>query len=179
MGKLIALLRGINVAGANKVPMAELRTICEGLGWQNVETYIQSGNVVFQASGSAASSETALEKAIEAHLALSIPVIVRPADQWSALVAGNPFAEIAEAEANRVMMLLAKAKFDPDAAAALQARAADGEQVRQAGEVLWVHYPGGAGTSKLSPSLFDRLAGSRVTARNWRTVVKLKEMAGA
>ena len=90
--------------------------------------------------------------------------------------ASNPFPEAAEAQPNRLMMMLSKAPPKPDAVAALPERARDGERIASAGGALWIHYPDGAGTSRLSPSLIDRLIGSPATARNWRTVLKIQEM---
>lgn len=179
LSPFIALLRGINVSGRNKIPMAELRTLCEGLGWSDVRTYIQSGNVVFRAGGSAAALEASLEAAIRSHFGLDIAVVVRAAADWPAYVAGNPFPEASETEPNRVMLALSKAAPKAGAADAIQARAAAGERVVGVGDALWFHYPDGAGTTKLTPALLDRLAGSPVTARNWRTVRKLAEMAAA
>ena len=87
-----ALLRAVNVGG-RKLPMADLRTLCGGLGWENVRTYIQSGNIVFDAEGKADSLERELETAIEKEFALDVPVIVRSAAQWDKIVAANPFEE--------------------------------------------------------------------------------------
>ena len=179
MGRNIALLRGINVGGRTSIPMAELRALCESLGWKEVQTYIQSGNVVFDVKGAAASLEAQLEEAVERKFGIAIPVLVRSAGAWHALVAANPFHEAAEAEPNRVMLSLSKRPPAAGAAAAIQERARNGERVEDSGGTLWIHYPGGAGTSKLTPALLDRLAGSPVTARNWRTVVKLAEMVEA
>lgn len=174
----IALLRGINVSGRNKIAMAELRTLCAELGWGAVETYIQSGNVIFRADGPAAQLEVALEQAIARRFALSIPVVVRAAADWPAYLAGNPFPGPSQATPNYVMLTLSKAPPKPGAAEGLQERAAHGEQIVQVGDALWVYYQNGAGASKLSPALFDRLVGSPVTARNWRTALKLAELAG-
>ncbi len=174
MGKRIALLRGINVGGGNKVPMAELRALCGTLGWGSVETYIQSGNVVFEAEGEG--HEAALENAVAERFGLSIPVAVRAADQWSAYIASNPFPNAAESEPNRLLLTLSKAPLAPDAVAALRKRASFGERVAEAAGALWIHYPDGAGRSKLMPGLIDRLAGSPCTSRNWRTAVKIGEM---
>jgi uncharacterized protein (DUF1697 family) len=173
----IALLRGINVTGRNKVPMAELRSLCGELGWAGVRTYIQSGNVIFAAAGPRAEQETRLERAIETRFGLSIPVIVRAAKDWPDYVAGNPFPEASRTEANRVLLALSKATPAPDAEGRLRERAAHGERVTRVDDALWVHYPSGVGQSKLSPALFDRLVGSPVTARNWRTVLRIHEMA--
>lgn len=179
MNRFVALLRGINVSGRNRVPMADLRPLCETLGWSAVRTYIQSGNVVFEAKGEGASLEAALETAIQTRFGLAIPVIVRSAKQWPAYVSGNPFPQAAEAEPNRLMLCLSKVKPAGDCADMLQARAKDGEQVRLVGDAIYIHFPDGAGSSKLSPSLIDRLVGSPVTARNWRTMLTLQEMLAA
>jgi uncharacterized protein (DUF1697 family) len=176
MGKFVALLRGINVSGRNKVPMAELRALAEGLGLVDIKTYIQSGNLIFSADAEAAPLEAKLETAIADRFGIRIPVIVRSASQWPAYAAGNPFPDAAEAEPNRLMLMLSKAPLIADAENRLQERARNGERVKQVEDALWVHFPSGAGTSTLSPSLIDRFVGSPVTARNWRTVVKLRDM---
>ena len=175
MAKLVALLRAVNVGG-RKLPMAELSALCEGLGWSEIRTYIQSGNLVFEADAAPAALEAQLEKALSARFGFEVPVVIRTSPQWKALVASNPFAKESETEANWVLAGLSKAKLDPGAAAAIQAKAASGERVVQAGEALWFHYPAGVGTSKLTPALIDRAAGSAVTARNWRTIIMLNEM---
>jgi uncharacterized protein (DUF1697 family) len=174
----IALLRGINVGGKNLLPMAELRALCAGLGWEGVQTYIQSGNVVFRARTPRATLEQALERAIARRFDLAIPVIVRAARDWPALLAGNPFPEAARKEPNAVMVALSRRPPPDRAAAGVLERAVNGERVRQVGDVLWIHYARGVAKSKLSPGLLDRLVGSPVTTRNWRTALKLEELAG-
>ncbi|HEX8534163.1 MAG TPA: DUF1697 domain-containing protein, partial [Allosphingosinicella sp.] len=169
-----ALLRGINVGGKTSIPMAELRALAEGIGLSDVRTYIQSGNLLFDAE-QPDGLEQRLEEAIGKRF-LPVPVIVRSADEWAGYAGSNPFPDAAEAEPNRLMMMLSKRTPEAGAAAALQERAKDGERVALAGGALWIHYPGGSGTSKLSPSLIDRLVGSPATARNWRTVCKIREM---
>ncbi len=178
MARLIALLRAVNVGG-RKLPMAELRTLCGELGWTDVETYIQSGNVVFTAPGTGGEIERELEEAIEARFGMDVPVMVRTASQWAAYVAANPFPEAAEVEPNRLMLLVSKTAPDEHAADKLMERAQGGESVRAASGALWFHFPEGVGTSKLTPAAIDRIAGSPSTSRNWRTVLKLREMAQA
>lgn len=173
---LVALLRGINVSGHNKIPMAELRSICSSLGWLHVQSYIQSGNIVFQSDSAAAQLEAELEQAIQDHFHLTIPVIIRTASQWSGYIQHNPFPEQSQSQPNLVMLALSKASPNADAAERLRERAMSGEQIIQTTEALWVHYTDGVASSRLSPALFDRLAGSPVTARNWRTVLKIEEM---
>jgi uncharacterized protein (DUF1697 family) len=174
----IALLRGINVSGANKLPMTDLRDLCAGLGWQAVQTYIQSGNLIFQADAATGQLEADLERAIAGRFGLNIAVMVRAAAAWPAYVAGNPFPGPSQEAPNLVMLALSKAPPAPDAVAKLRERAAAGEQIDRVGDALWIYFAGGSGRSKLSPALLDRLVGSPVTTRNWRTVLKLGELVG-
>jgi uncharacterized protein (DUF1697 family) len=174
----IALLRAVNVGGA-KLPMAELREVCTGLGWRKVETYIQSGNVVFETNEEPAVLEAALEQAVAKRFGFERPVIVRSVSQWSGYAAGSPFPEVERDAPSQLMLAVAKRPIRRDAPTLIKARAAAGERVELSGNALWVHYPQGAGTTKLTPALLDKAAGSPVTQRNWRTVCKLHEMLGA
>ena len=175
---MVALLRAVNVGG-RKLPMAELRSLCDELGLQEVVTYIQSGNIVFSSRLGRETAAARLEQAIEQRFGLKVPVIVRTAAEWSAAANSNPFAEAARDEPNRLMLLISKEPPKPGAEAAIQARAAASEQVRRAGNELWIHFPKGSGTSKLTPSLIDKAIGSAATSRNYRTVTKLKELLEA
>jgi len=103
-------------------------------------------------------------------------VIVRSKAEWARYPGVNPFPQAARDAPGKLHILLSKRPPAGDAAEAIQARAKAGEQVRQAGDALWLHYPNGAGTSKLTPSLIDRALGSPGTARNYNTLMKLKEM---
>lgn len=176
MARSIALLRAVNVGG-RKLPMAELRALCAELGWEEVETYIQSGNLVFRAKGRPEALEAQLGKAIKARFGLDVPVIVRTAGQWADLAAANPFPDAALDEPNRLQLLVSKRPPKAEAAATLMERARGGERVEATGGALWFHFPEGIGTSKLTPALIDKACGSPSTGRNWRTVVKLREMS--
>jgi uncharacterized protein (DUF1697 family) len=175
MGRMVALLRAVNVGG-RKLPMAELRALCARLGWADVATYIQSGNVVFTAAGLPDAIEKQLEEAIAKQFGFDVPVILRTAAQWAHYPPGNPFPEAAKEEPNRLMLLLSKRPPAKGAEDVIQARAVAGERVRRAGDALWIHFPDGAGTSKLTPALIDRAIGSPATSRNHRTVMTLMEM---
>jgi uncharacterized protein (DUF1697 family) len=173
----VALLRGINVSGHNTVPMAELRAHCAALGWLDVRSYIQSGNLVFTAAGPAAGLERDLERALQDRFGLSVPVIIRTRDAWSGYVAGNPFRDAIGIDAHRTMLVLSKQPPRDGALEALHQRAVGGEAVAEGGGCLWIHYPAGAGASKLAPGRLDRLLGSPVTTRNWRTVLMIDGLA--
>jgi uncharacterized protein (DUF1697 family) len=172
----IALLRGINVGGRARIPMPELRSLCLEHGWADVQTYIQSGNLLLRAQAEPAQLEEDLERAIERRFGFAVPVLVRSAGEWPAYVRGNPFQEESRSEPNLVMLALSKEPPKADAAGRLQERAAGGERVAQVGDALWTHFASGSARSKLTPALLDRLAGSAVTTRNWRTVLKLEEL---
>jgi uncharacterized protein (DUF1697 family) len=127
--RYVALLRAVNVGGA-KLPMAELRELCGALGWRDVQTYIQSGNVVFDSNEPAPALEAALERAVEQRFGFFRPVIVRSAEQWATYAAGSPFPEQERQQPNRLLIGVAKAPVAAEAAATLQARGMAGEEVR-------------------------------------------------
>ncbi len=176
MGRFIALLRGINVGGNKRVPMAELRALGEGLGFTQVATYIQSGNLVFTASGTAAKHDAALERVLAKHFGFPVETLVRDARAWSAIVAANPLGQLAEQDPAHVVVGFAQQKLRKEALAELRARAQGAERIELAADALWIHYADGIARSKLSPAVLDRCAGSTVTARNWRTVLELERM---
>jgi uncharacterized protein (DUF1697 family) len=177
--RYVALLRGINVSGRNMIPMAKLRSLCAEIGWSEVATYINSGNVIFSSTAKAPALEDAIERSIEERFGHTISVIVRSAAQWPAYLEGNPFPRETTAEPKAVMLALSKKPPRSDAATLLRERAVNGEKVEQAGDAIWIHYGGGMAKSKLAPALFDRAVGSPVTTRNWRSVVKIGEMLSA
>ncbi len=176
--RMVALLRAVNVGGRN-LPMADLRRQVAGLGWENVATYIQSGNIVFDAKCSPVEAEAALEALIAKHHGYEAPAIVRTRAQWANYPGGNPFTEAARDTPNYLLMLISKRPPKADAVEVIQDRAAAGEQVRKVGETLWIHFPAGSGTSKLTPALIDRAIGSPATSRNYRTVCTLLNMLEA
>ena len=178
MTRMVALLRAVNVGG-RKLPMADFRQQVAGLGWRNVATYIQSGNLVFDAECSPAKAEAAIEALVREQYGYEAPAMVRTRDQWADCPGGNPFPDAARDMPGHVLMLIAKAPLKADAAEVIQARATAGEQVRKVGEALWIHFPEGSGTSKITPALMDKAMGSTATSRNYRTVCTLLDMLDA
>jgi uncharacterized protein (DUF1697 family) len=175
MTRLLALLRAVNVGG-RKLPMAELCDLCATLGWKDVSTYIQSGNVVFTTNADAQAVEADLEQAIEQEFGLDVPVVVRSAAQWTKLADSNPFEKAAKEEPNRLQLLVSKRPPAADAARKLMERALAGEQVEAVPGGLWFHFSEGVARSKLTPSLIDKACGSPATGRNYRTVQRLRDM---
>jgi uncharacterized protein (DUF1697 family) len=172
MGMHVALLRGINVGGGRKVPMAELREVAQSLGLSRVRTLIASGNLVFDGDGTPAALEAALEAAVERRFGFPVDIMVRSAAQWSAYVAANPFPAEAET-APKFLLLFAGKQANADVAAQwLAARAAPEEKVAGRDDAIWIYFANGGGRSKLAvgpkPGLW--------TGRNWRTVLAIEEM---
>jgi uncharacterized protein (DUF1697 family) len=173
-----ALLRGINVGGHRRVPMAELRRVLEELGHEDVATYLQSGNAVFSsASGDEDSLAAELEQAIEAHFGFPVGCLVRSGSRLTAVADACPFPA-AELEAKQLHVTYFDKPVDAARFAALDAAAFLPEEFRLGERVLYLYAPEGLGRSKLAVAL-GRPALTRglvATSRNWNTVVKLVEM---
>lgn len=173
----IVLLRGINVGGHRKIPMATLRSLCARIGYKDVRTYIQSGNILLTTNSDAEEVERKVEQAVEEQFGFSVPAIARETRAWQGYLKSNPFSKASLSEPSRVMLVLAKATPKSDALKNLRSRAANNERLAQTGDALWIHCPEGAATSKISATLLDRFVGATVTVRNWRTVQKLGQIA--
>lgn len=172
----VALLRGVNVGGHNKVPMAELRNVCASLGFVSVATYIQSGNVVFRADGDARELARRLRDAIADRFEWDVPVVLRTADELDRVLAGSPFVEAGEDASKLHVGFLAEAPSE-ETVAAMPLKPPGREEFRVIGREVFLLYPDGMGRSKLTTAYFDRALGTTMTVRNWRTVTKLAEMA--
>lgn len=174
----IALLRGVNVGGKHKVPMSELRGLCEELGWVGARTLLQTGNIVFDAAveSTPARLESDLEEAIETRFGFSFPVIVRHPSDVEAAVRALPMAGDIEENPSRVLLYLSKKVANKAAEEELRARADSGERVALVAGGLWVCFPNGVARSKLTPAAIDKAMGSVTTGRNWNTVLKIRRL---
>ncbi len=173
----IALLRGINVGGKNLVPMSELRDLGATLGLTAVRTLLQSGNLVFQSpKRSAAALERLLEAETAKRFGFAVDYFVRTGAELQAVIAGNPFPEAAERDPSHLVVMFHKEAPREENVAALRAAIRGRETVRAHGKHLFVVYPDGIGTSKLTGALIEKQLGSRGTARNWNTILKLAGM---
>ncbi len=172
----IALLRGINVGGRNKLPMKELRTLLEELGLENVKSYIQSGNVVFEsddADVARLSSEIASE--INAGYGFEPRVLLLTADDFAAAMSGNPFPEGEGQPKSLHLYFLSEEPANPNLAALQEVQNED-ERFELQGAVFYLHAPSGIGRSKLAERV-ERALGVPTTARNWRSVSKIMALA--
>ncbi|ULH14579.1 DUF1697 domain-containing protein [Deinococcus sp. KNUC1210] len=164
----VALLRGINVGGHHPVPMAALKSVFESLGLTHVQTYIQSGNVVFEGD----IGRPALEAALLQAFGFPVAVLLRSAAQWQDIIGRNPYPLQAEADGSKVHLTLLDALPTSAGLAAFGAVPSGADEWTHSGLELYLHTPDGMGRTKLNP---DRLK-VKTTTRNWRTVLRLGEL---
>ncbi len=177
MHTFVSLLRGINVGGHKKIRMEELRDIYAAAGFTCVESYLQSGNVVFAADDPDRTRLTArLEAAIDAALGYAVSVILRDGADLKRIIANNPF--LATREAAPTSFHVAFLAQSPSAAdlTALTVPASDADEFQIVGQEIYLFYPNGAGRTKLTNNLFERKLHTVATTRNWNTVMALYGM---
>ena len=178
MASHIGLLRAINLAGLNRVSMTELRALMTALGLADAQTLLQSGNVVFRSEASPDQLERQLEKAAAKRLGVQTDFFVRTAKEWRAIIEGNPFPKEAKADPGHLLAVVLKGDADAAKVVALQNAIKGREVVRAKGRCLYVVYPDGVGRSRLTSAMIEKMLGTRGTARNWNTVLKLDALAG-
>lgn len=170
--KYACLLRGINVGGKNKLPMKELAALFAAAGCTDVETYIQSGNVVFEAPVPVAKQAPgAVSEAIQQQFGYRVPLILRSAAELEKVVAGNPFLAQGAAEKELHVYFLAD-----QPAAELDAKRSPPDEFVLQGREIYLRLPNGMGRSKLTNAYFDSKLKTVCTARNWATVLQLTAM---
>jgi uncharacterized protein (DUF1697 family) len=180
MTTYIGLLRAINLGAYNKIKMADLRQVLVDLGLEEPKTLLLSGNVVFGSSSQpTARLERLLQEATAKHLGVTTDFFVRTAREWAALVAANPFPDDAKRDPARLVVMCLKDAPPAAAVKALQSAIAGREVVKAKGPQAYCVYPDGMGRSKLTTGFVEKMLGTRGTARNWNTVLKLSAIAGS
>jgi uncharacterized protein (DUF1697 family) len=169
MTAYIALLRAVNVGGTGKLPMTELKTMCEAAGFKSVRTYIASGNVVFQSSKTESQVKAVLDVGLAAYFGKPVGVLVRTAAEMAAVLAANPFPEMPGNYTHAIFL-----DAPPPAAALAAATGQLNELLHLGTREIYVYYADGAGQSKLKIP-----CAKTGTARNMNTVAKLAELAAA
>ena len=170
----VALLRGINVGGHNKVEMAALRKLCQDLGLAGVKSVLQSGNLVFQSerlSGDAL--DRLLERETAERLGVAADYLIRSAVEWEQIVVRNPFAKEAVEDPSHLLVMCLKEAPSAQDVGALRSSFKGPEFIREDGKQLYLVYPAGIGRSKLTSAVIEQKLGVRGTARNWNTILKL------
>jgi uncharacterized protein (DUF1697 family) len=172
----VAMLRGVNVGG-NSLKMDWLRLACEDLGWQNVRTYVQSGNLVFSSRGGASKLAQVLKATIDAQTRLPVTVILRSAADMEKVVADNPFLKQKGIDVTKLhVTFLGKVPVTP-ALDRLDALAGTRDQYRLKGAELYLNCPINYGETRLSNGAIEKVLGVGATTRNLKTVMMLHQMA--
>lgn len=178
MYKYVALFRGLNVGGHNKITMVDLKAMLEGADCQKITTYIQSGNAVFQSDVSPDEIESHLEYAFENQFGYAVEIMVRSDKELQAVFDDYPFFN-EERELRFMMTGFAKGGFAPDAETVLANVAEGDELVQIVGNQVHFYFANGSGRSKLGALNFAKKIGTPLTLRNRRTVGKLLELINA
>jgi uncharacterized protein (DUF1697 family) len=176
--KHIALLRAVNLAGYNKVGMADLRELLGGLGFTDAQTLLQSGNIVFSGGNKTTTAlEQTLERAAAKQLGLETDFFVRTAREWQEVIDANPFPREAKEDPGHLLAVIVKHDLAAADVTALQKAIVGREVVRAKGRCAYIVYPDGIGRSKLTSALIEKKLGTRGTGRNWNTVLKLAALS--
>lgn len=180
MTTYIALLRAVNVGGHAALGMSDLRDLATDLGFADARTLLQSGNLVFRGrTRSTTTLEQALEMEAEKRLALRTTFFVRTTTEWEAIIAHNPFPDAAQDDPSHLVVLPLKAAAASEALATLRTAITGPEIIDAKGRDLYIVYPAGIGRSRLTNVLIEAKLGTKGTARNWNTVLKLAALARA
>ncbi len=172
----LALLRGINVGGKNKLPMKDLVGIFAESGCENPRSYIQSGNVVFDATpGVAAGAAGLIAARIAERFGYRTPVVLRTAEELAAVLANNPFVDAGIAEEELHVYFLAN-RPDPRRIEQLDPDRSPPDRFAVHGREVYLRLPSGMARTKLTNAYFDSKLATTSTARNWRTITKLLEL---
>jgi uncharacterized protein (DUF1697 family) len=172
----VALLRGINVGGRNRVPMSDLRALVERLGHRQVSTYVQSGNVVFCSEAEEPALVAGIESALRETFGFDVAVVLRNRDELARIAQAHPFAG-QEPEAAKLHVFFLGATPSAGAVGGFETDRFAPDTLVVVGREVYVHYPKGQGRSKLTIDRVERALGTLATGRNWRTVGKLVELA--
>ena len=176
MTRYVALLRGINVGGRTRVGMDDLRRLFVALGHADVESYLQSGNVVFRSPvEEPARVAGEIEQGIARDLGVTVTVLVRTADDLARVVASNPFVSRETDPATLHVTFLADAP-DRERVARLATPSGEPDELALVGREVYLHCPNGYGRTKLNNAFIERRLGVAATTRNWRTVTTLGEL---
>jgi uncharacterized protein (DUF1697 family) len=176
MASRIVLLRGINLGSTNRIAMPALREALAEAGFDDVRTYLQSGNVVLTSRAAPATVARKCKAAIADRFELDIDVVVRTRDELAEIVRRDPLGDVAT-DPKRYQVSFLSAKPAAEVVRKLEALAVDGERLVASGRELYAWHPKGVARSKLWAALAGRGLGVTATARNWTTVTKLLELA--
>jgi uncharacterized protein (DUF1697 family) len=175
MSMYIALLRGINVGGHNKIKMAELKSLLEEIGFAKVKTYIQSGNVLFESADDAAFLRQSLEERIEERFGFKVPVVLRTSEEWERVIMDCPFSPEGLQEGESISVAFLGDEPSQEGIERLGPYQSEMDHFQIIGKNLYLFFRHSIRDSKLAANLPK--VGVPATVRNWNTVLKLGDLA--
>lgn len=180
MTTYIAILRGINVSGQRPVQMEALRKMCMALGMEDVETYIQSGNIIFRSNEEHTSTlNERISKAILDTFGHYVPVFTLSADELLQTINANPFAQVEDVDITKLHVTVLSDIPDPKALSALLSGNYGEDSLAAMNRAIYVQCPNGYGRTKLNNNFLEKRLNVSATTRNWKTTLKLAEMVYA
>ena len=178
MSRYVALLRGINVSGQKKILMKDLATYCRDIGLKQVETYVQSGNLVFSSDKKDLPMiREGIEEMIRDNYNFDVPVVVIDVSYLKSVISENPFPDQYPGEEKAFFVAFLYEKPDPDLVSLLDEVKVAGEFFSMGTNCIYMYFPNGVGKARLSNNYFERKLKTRATTRNWKTVNTLFRMA--
>ncbi len=172
----VALLRGINLGRSKRIAMADLRKLVEGLGYKDVRTHLQSGNVVFTTGASPARAAKAIEAELDSRLGMDVRVLIRTDRELARVVDRNPLGDVMT-DPTRLFVTFLSAKPDAKRVRGVDLSEFEPDAFRVADREVYVWCPNGYAGTKLNHAFWEKQLGLTGTARNWRTVTRLLELA--
>ena len=176
MNKKIAILRGINVGGKRKILMADLKALCQKLGWINVVTYIQSGNLIFDSEKQNSQLENTLEKAISSRYGFDVPVIIRNADELQTSIGNNSFAA-GDTDITKLHLTFLKEKPSEENVEKIKTYNYEPDKFEIEEKHVFIYCAGKYHQTKLTNNFFENKLKVGATTRNWKTILKLQELS--
>jgi len=181
MAKYISILRGINVGGNRKILMKDLKSLYEGLCFSKVETFIQSGNVIFELDEkwSAPELEVKIQQAIAETFGFDVPVIVRSAEEWTQIVSKSPFWKEMDVDIEKLHLTILKQIPSPELVMEIKGIKFQPDRFEILGSDVFVYCENGYGRTKITNDFFEKKMKIPASTRNWKTVMKLNEMTNS
>lgn len=175
MANQVSLFRAINVAGSNVITMLKLQQSAQELGFSNIGTILQSGNLVYKDTDQSTDEDT-LEAYFASNHSIQTSIMNRTADEFHAMIEANPFAAMAASDPSHLVVMFLKTAPEYSAESSLKAAIVGREEVHLSGKHLYATYADGIGRSKLTNKVIEKHLGTMGTARNWNTVLKISAL---
>ena len=176
MNKKIAILRGINVGGKRKILMADLKALCQKLGWTNVVTYIQSGNLIFNSEKQNSQLENTLDKSISSKYGFDVPVMVRNANELQISIGNNSFAA-GDTDITKLHLTFLKEKPSDENVEKIKTYNYEPDKFEIEEKHVFIYCAGKYHQTKLTNNFFENKLKVGATTRNWKTVLKLQQLS--